>query len=113
VAVLVFDAARQEAAEEALTRCLADPVQLSRIVDPSLCHGWAGLAATAWYAADDARTTSLQKQLPQIMRLLIQHATDTTPARSGLITGPAGIALTLHTVATGTDVRWATSLLIN
>ena len=54
-----------------------------------------------------------QQQLPQSMRLLIQHATDTTPARSGLIAGPAGIALTLHTVATGTDIRWATSLLIN
>ncbi|MEV6704306.1 lanthionine synthetase C family protein [Micromonospora wenchangensis] len=111
--IALDDAARQEAAEEALTRCLADPLQLGQIIDPSLCHGWAGLAATAWYAADDARTTSLQKQLPQIVRLLIQHATDTTPARSGLITGPAGIALTLHTVATGTDVRWATSLLIN
>ncbi|MDG4787677.1 lanthionine synthetase C family protein [Micromonospora sp. WMMD1102] len=111
--IALDDDARQEVAEEALIRCLADHLQLSRIVDPSLCHGWAGLAATAWYAAADARTTSLQKQLPQIVRLLIQHATDTTPARSGLITGPAGIALTLHTVATGTDVRWATSLLIN
>ncbi|MFI9644495.1 lanthionine synthetase C family protein [Micromonospora sp. NPDC051925] len=111
--IALDDAARQEAAEEALTFCLADPRQLSRIVDPSLCHGWAGLAATAWYAAADARTTSLQTQLPQIVRLLVQHATDTTPARSGLIAGPAGIALTLHTAATGTDVRWATSLLIN
>ncbi|MFI0791592.1 lanthionine synthetase C family protein [Micromonospora rubida] len=111
--IALDDPAQQQAAEEALTRCLADPLQLSRIVDPSLCHGWAGLAATAWYAAADARTTSLHGHLPHLMRLLIQHATDSAPARSGLITGPAGVALTLHTFATGTDVRWATSLLIN
>ncbi|MGC4806096.1 lanthionine synthetase C family protein [Micromonospora sp. DT233] len=111
--IALDDPARQQAAEEALTRCLADPLQLSRIVDPSLCHGWAGLAATAWYAAADARTTSLHSDLPHLMRLLIKHATDATPARSGLIAGPAGVAVTLHTVASGTDVRWATSLLIN
>ncbi|MFY1597340.1 lanthionine synthetase C family protein [Micromonospora sp. WMMD737] len=111
--IALGDLARQQTAEEALSRCLADPVQLKRIIDSSLCHGWAGLAATAWYAAADARTTSLHTRLPHVMRLLIQHATDATPARSGLIAGHAGVALTLHTVATGTVIPWATSLLIH
>ncbi|MFG3702755.1 lanthionine synthetase C family protein [Micromonospora sp. NPDC047620] len=111
--IALGDPARQQAAEDALARCLADPVQLRRIIDPSLCHGWAGLAATLWYAAADARDTSLPAAVPHLMRLLIQHATNPTPAPSGLISGPAGIALTLHTFTTGTDIHWSTSLLIN
>ncbi|MDG4834108.1 lanthionine synthetase C family protein [Solwaraspora sp. WMMD1047] len=111
--IALGDTARQQAAEDALARCLADPVQLGKIIDPSLCHGWSGLAATVWYAAADSRSTGLPTAVPQVMRLLIRYATDPTPARSGLISGPAGIALTLHTFATGTSIPWATSLLIN
>jgi hypothetical protein len=37
------DAARQQIAEHALAACLSDTAQLSRIIDNSLCHGWAGL----------------------------------------------------------------------
>jgi hypothetical protein len=110
--IALSDPARQHAAEDALTRCLADPAQLGRLTDTSLCHGWAGLAVTAWYAAIDARSTLLPAGLPRILRLLIQHAT-TAPERSGLIAGHAGAALTLHTFATGTNIRWATSLLID
>ncbi|MFD6713661.1 MULTISPECIES: lanthionine synthetase C family protein [Micromonospora] len=110
--IALSDTDRQQAAEDALARCVADPVQLGRIIDPSLCHGWAGLAATLWYAAADARDTRLPASVPYLMRLLVQHATDPTPASSGLISGPAGIALALHTFATGTDIHWSTSLLI-
>lgn len=111
--IALGDPVRQQSAEGALTRCLADPVQLGRIVDPTLCHGWAGLAAAVWYAAADANSTGLPAAVPRMLRLLIQHATDPAPARSGLIAGHAGAALALHTFATGTDIRWATSLLIN
>ena len=110
--IALGDPARQQAAEDALTRCLA-ATQLGRITDPSLCHGWAGLAATLWYAAADARTPALPDHVPRVLRLLIQHAHDPTAERSGLIAGHAGVALTLHTFATGTHVGWATSLLIN
>ncbi|MGH3814766.1 MAG: hypothetical protein ACRDUV_20360 [Pseudonocardiaceae bacterium] len=37
----------QQMAEHALASCLSDPAQLARISDPALCHGWAGLIATA------------------------------------------------------------------
>lgn len=111
--IALGDPARQQAAEDAIASCLAGPVQLGRIIDPSLCHGWAGLAATAWYAADDARTTALPARLPGVLEHLIRHAAEPAPATSGLIAGPAGVAVTLHTFATGTQVSWATSLLIN
>jgi len=110
--IALGDPARQQTAEDALSRCLADPIQLGRIIDPSLCHGWAGLAAMLWYAAADASSTTLSAHLPRILRLLIERAEDPAPERSGLIAGPAGVALTLHTFATGTHLRWATSLLI-
>ncbi|GIF69320.1 hypothetical protein Ais01nite_73550 [Asanoa ishikariensis] len=112
-AIALADPGRRQSAEDALARCLADPAQLGRIIDPSLCHGWAGLAATTWYAAADARSTSLATALPPIVRQLIQHADSTAPARSGLIEGHAGAAITLHTIATRTDIRWASSVLIN
>ncbi|MGY0231403.1 lanthionine synthetase C family protein [Longispora urticae] len=111
--IALHDPGRQQAAEDALTRCLADQVQLDRIIDPALCHGWAGLAATVWYAAADARSTGLAAHLPRVLCELVRHATDSTPTRSGLIEGRAGVALVLHTFATGTTAPWATSLLLN
>jgi len=39
-----------------LAACLSDPAQASLIRDPSVCHGWAGVAATALHAAATPRT---------------------------------------------------------
>ncbi|WP_412544494.1 lanthionine synthetase C family protein [Longispora sp. K20-0274] len=110
--IALKDPGRQQAAEDALTRCLADRDQLAQIVDPSLCHGWAGLAATLWYAALDARSTALPRHLSPVLQQLLHHAAE-APERVGLIEGRAGVALTLHAMATGTDIRWATSLMID
>ena len=116
-ALAVGDLTRQQAAEDALTRCLADDAQLARITDPALCHGWAGLAATAWHAANEAATPALAAHLPHLLEKLLVHARDTTPgALPGLIEGSAGIALTLHTLATaatGTPGGWSACLLLN
>lgn len=49
----------------ALAWCVADPVQLDRIIDPALCHGWAGVLATVWCAAADARSPDLRGHLPR------------------------------------------------
>ncbi|MGW3661004.1 lanthionine synthetase C family protein [Streptomyces sp. NPDC005151] len=112
-ALATGDTVRQKAAEEALARCLDDPVQLARIVDPALCHGWAGLLATAWHAAADASTPDLADRLPALLGTLLDHARDTPPgALPGLIEGTAGIALTLHSIATGTTGGWQTCLLL-
>ncbi|MEV7124001.1 lanthionine synthetase C family protein [Kitasatospora griseola] len=107
------DTARQHAAEDALAHCLADPRQLARITDPALCHGWAGVIATAWHAAADAATPRIAQHLNQILRHFLDH-THGLPhqAHPGLVEGSAGVALTLHTVATGTTGSWPTCLLI-
>jgi lantibiotic biosynthesis protein len=113
-ALALRDTARQDAAELALVQCLTDATQLARIIDPAICHGWAGVVATACAAADDARTPVISAHLPQLLDALIDHADDPLPdGLPGLIDGRAGIALTLHTVAAGGTTGWQTCLLIN
>ncbi|MCW2948942.1 MAG: Lanthionine synthetase family protein [Actinoallomurus sp.] len=110
------DLARQHRAEEALIGCLSDPAQLARFTDPALCHGWAGLIATTWYAAADALSPDLGAHLLRLLDTFLDQAgTGASPFLKlpGLIDGSAGIALTLHTMATGTSGGWETSLLIN
>ncbi|MGH3889312.1 MAG: lanthionine synthetase C family protein [Pseudonocardiaceae bacterium] len=110
------DHARQRLAEHALSRCMSDPAQLARITDPALCHGWAGLIATAWYAAADAGSPEIAAHLPRLLDTLLDHAGRSDPRPSqpyGLIDGSAGIAATLHTMATGTSGGWESCLLIN
>jgi hypothetical protein len=100
-----------------LARCLADPLQLARLRDAHLCHGWAGVAATTWYAAADATTDTapqLRDHLPHLLRAVIDHAHDPDPDRgAGLVEGQAGVALTLHTIAHAAHSPWPTCLLIN
>jgi hypothetical protein len=113
-AIARADRVRQVAAEHALAGCLADPAQLSRLVDLSLCHGWAGLIATFWYAAADDATGGLSAHLPRLVHILIDHANAQAASMpEGLVDGRAGVALTLHTIATGASSRWPTCLLIN
>ncbi|WP_216725713.1 MULTISPECIES: lanthionine synthetase C family protein [unclassified Streptomyces] len=113
-ALALDDTARQHTAEDALTRCLADPAQLARVTDPALCHGWAGIVATAWHAAADATTPGTVHGLDRLLVRLLDHAHDTAPDQAiGLIEGSAGIALTLHSIATDTAGGWPTCLLIN
>jgi len=111
------DHARRRLAEHALARCLSDPTQLARITDPALCHGWAGLITTAWYAAADAGSPEIAAHLPRLLDALLEHS-DPCSARPygqpyGLIDGSAGIAATLHTMATGISGGWESCLLVN
>lgn len=113
-ALALGDQVRQHNAEQALAHCLADPAQLDRISDPALCHGLAGLLATTWHAAADAATPDLAAHLPPLLDRLLAHVRDTPlGALPGLIEGSAGIALTLHTMATGTSGGWTSCLLLN
>jgi hypothetical protein len=111
-ALATGDRARQEQAEHALAACLSDPAQLGRIIDPAVCHGWAGLIATARCAAADALTPGIAAHLPRLLDLLLDPACGDWPL-PGLINGRAGIAATLHTMATGTSGGWEACLLIN
>lgn len=96
-ALATGDTDRQQCAEHALARCLADPAQLARITDAGLCHGWAGLYQTAWRAARDARTPAIAAALPHLADQLLQHARPANDA--SLLEGHAGLALALHTAA--------------
>jgi hypothetical protein len=101
-------------AEHALADCLADPAQLSRITDTSLCHGWAGVFQTAWRAARDARTHAITNCLPHVTDLLAQHSHSGAGDGTGFLEGDAGLALALHTATVGTPpmTGWDACLLL-
>ncbi len=115
-ALATADTARQDIAEHALAHCLADPAQLARITDTSLCHGWAGLHQTAWRAAREARTPAIADALPHLTDLLVRHGRPGHADGTGLLEGDAGLALALHTAAhpaTEPISGWDACLLIN
>lgn len=112
----IGDPYRRRIAEEALSRCLASPGQLARLTDPAACHGLGGVLATAWRAAADAAIQTIAEHVPDLLSALLrEQARADTPARPrpGLIEGTAGIAATLHTIATGTAHGWDMCLLIS
>lgn len=99
------DTSRQRLAEAAFTACATDQIQLARLPNRGLCHGTAGLLATARRIAADALTPTPLTPLAQL------HHT-TAPAAdepAGLLDGAAGI--NLATTAT-TATSWDTCLLL-
>lgn len=113
-AIATGDTARQQLVEHALAACLSDVIQLGRIVDSSLCHGWAGLFQTSWRAAADAATPTIADRLPYLAGRLLQYGETGAAAGMGLLEGDAGLALALHTAADvgPTTSGWDTCLLI-
>jgi hypothetical protein len=114
-AIATSDTKRQGMAEHALAGCLSDPVQLRRITDTSLCHGWAGLYQTVWRAARDALTPEIGASLPHLADVLARHCRAGRGEDTGLLEGDAGLALALHTAArTAPPIsEWDAFLLIN
>lgn len=110
-ALATGDTARQHRAEQALARCLADPAQLDRITDDTVCHGTAGVFQTAWRAASEARSPAIAEQLPHLRGLLPDTI---STANLGLLNGAAGVALALQTAATNAPPasEWDACLLI-
>jgi lantibiotic biosynthesis protein len=90
------DIRRRQTAEHALDACLADPAQLARITDTSICHGWAGLYQTASRAAADAASPAIQARLPLLADMLSTHAPPSSGTAAGFLEGDAGLALALH-----------------
>ncbi|GAA4101153.1 lanthionine synthetase C family protein [Actinomadura miaoliensis] len=114
-AIATGDIHRRHIAEHALAASLADPAQLSQLVDTSLCHGWAGLYQTALRAARDALSPLISERLPYLTEMLIHHATAAPCQAAGLLEGRAGTALALHTAARAEPPNsgWDTCLMIN
>ncbi|WP_432830667.1 lanthionine synthetase C family protein [Dactylosporangium sp. CA-092794] len=99
------DTARQHLAEAAFTSCVTDPAQLARLTDRSLCHGTAGLLATARRIAADARTPT---PLTPLELLHLQHA-PAVDEPAGLLDGAAGAGLA---TAASTATAWDVCLLL-
>lgn len=98
-AIATGNVTRQRTAEDALARCLADPVQVARLTSPGLCHGWAGVFQTTYRAATDAINANLRARLPVLADQLVHHAQPATDDGTGLLEGTAGIDLALLTAA--------------
>lgn len=99
------DTARQHLAEAAFTSCVTDPAQTRCLTGRSLCHGTAGLLATARRIAADADTPTPLNPAENLHRLAV--AAGGEPA--GLLNGTAGSDL----AATGTTTTsWDACLLL-
>ncbi|GAB3943614.1 lanthionine synthetase C family protein [Kribbella albertanoniae] len=113
-AIATDDPARKQMAEQALIACLADQTQVDRIIDTSLCHGWAGLLQTAWRTAIDSGNPAFDTLLQHLAAQLIARGLPGHGDGQGFLEGDAGLALALHT-ASGrpTASGWDSCLLIN
>lgn len=118
-ALATGDTARQDMAEDALARALADPTQRAATTDTSLCHGHAGLAHLALRVAADATPAAavpLTALIPDLLDTVQDPDTDPHHAAAGpaLLEGTAGVALAALAPATMTEPRsrWDTCLLI-
>lgn len=89
---------RQHMAEDALLRCLSDPVQMARVQESGLCHGTAGLLQITHRAAQDAPPGTFTAARAQLRkRLLAQEPT----RGDGLLGGSTGAALAIEASAPG------------
>ncbi|MEU8954868.1 lanthionine synthetase C family protein [Streptomyces sp. NPDC048518] len=107
-ALAIGDSARRQAAEEIVAAILTDPLQLARITDSTLCHGWAGLLmltrAVAADSPEPARFTPIIQDLHGRLAANWQHL-----SKPGFMEGRAGAQLALH----GTDTTgWTRALLL-
>jgi hypothetical protein len=98
------DRTRQHKAESAFLGCVTDTTQLGRLTSRGLCHGTAGLLATARRIAADA----LNPIPVQSLLRLHQHATPAKAEPPGFLDGTAGADLVLA----GTANPWDACLLL-
>ncbi|MFJ7773222.1 lanthionine synthetase C family protein [Streptomyces sp. NPDC097107] len=106
----------RETAEHAVLDSVTDPRQLDRLDEATVCHGWAGLLLTCDRVAADAMSDGIARRLPRLRARLGTHlARHATPKNVGLLTGSAGVLLTLHTLSAPRPVQpgWETCLLLN
>ncbi|MGW3635248.1 lanthionine synthetase C family protein [Streptomyces sp. NPDC005122] len=108
------DAVRQFA-EQAVLGSITDSRRLSQLEDSNVCHGWAGLLLACDRIAADATTPSIARELPVLRsHLSARMARHEIPDNGGLLTGSAGVLLTLHTLSTPrpADLGWDRCLLL-
>ncbi|MER5440814.1 lanthionine synthetase C family protein [Streptomyces sp. NPDC002790] len=89
------DPNRRQTAENTLASVLTDPLQLARITDSTLCHGWAGLLVLTRVVAadspDPARFTPVVQDLHRRLAATWEHL-----PKPGFLEGRAGAQLALR-----------------
>ena len=100
------DDRRQHQAEATFLACINDAAQLNRLTERGLCHGTAGLLATARRVAVDATTISIPVEHLQRRH---RDTASTQPEPAGFLNGAAGAALA-DTATTATN--WDACLLL-
>ncbi len=102
------DHKRRAMAEQSMGDCLRDVSQLDALTDLGLCHGWAGLLHCAWRVNADAPGSPLAAGLDRVAAALLDRLDHDDAQDPEFLDGRAGIALALHTYATGTapGVPW-------
>ena len=124
-ALAMDDPVRRAAAEGALVRALVDPQQLAATTDPSLCHGYAGLAHIAHRVAADALPDAgerLGALVPNLLDMIdpagvgprrTAAALIANAAGPGLLEGAAGVALAALSCSTASasNSSWDSCLL--
>jgi len=115
-ALALHDDTARRLAERTAFHAITDPRQTGQITETSLCHGWAGLLLTVGRIASDAARPDLAGALPALHnRLTTDVGQHRIAEHTGLLTGNAGVLLTLHTLTTArpVDLGWETCLLLN
>ncbi|WP_330342603.1 lanthionine synthetase C family protein [Streptomyces sp. NBC_00557] len=103
-------------AEHLVLGSITDHRHLSQLEDTTICHGWAGLLLTCDRIAADAMTPRIANELPVLRSHLSTHLVrHEIPSTAGLLSGNAGVLLTLHTLDAPrpADLGWETCLLLN
>jgi hypothetical protein len=114
--IALGDRHRQRLGEDALNACINDELQLPRIDNATLCHGWAGLVLTVWrVAADSVNPGRFTDRLPHLLDGLARAVRDHPLRHDALLEGAIGVQLAQH-AATGSGLpqsRWDACLLLD
>ncbi len=115
----------QQLALATLETTLRRPPDVSKLISPTLCHGFAGLLAVCLRFAHTSPSQIIRTSLPQLTEHILATcnpalpcgvqdiAAQETPVDDpGFLTGAVGVALTLLAAATYIEPAWDRSLLI-
>ncbi|RKT86368.1 Lanthionine synthetase C-like protein [Saccharopolyspora antimicrobica] len=102
----------RQGAEDALISAVTDPAQDALVNDPSLCHGYAGLARITARAATDATSPSAIRLRALAIDLLHRARAQPVPDGPGVLEGAAGVGLAALAAVTEPATGWDTCLLI-
>ncbi|MEU1936217.1 lanthionine synthetase C family protein [Streptomyces coeruleorubidus] len=120
------DDAAGSAAADAFDAVLRRGPGRGTVLSPTLCHGMAGLVAVCAEFAASGRSPNAEAALPSLVGELLAYAEDDRPLLfadqdvpgnfvddPGLLTGAAGVALTLFAVTGRDRPRWFTAFFLS